>query len=181
MFGSLFFFGLVASSLFLPRMSDLYGRKNISISGTMLHVVCSIVMLFSNDLKLSLFMTFFLGFAMGGRVLVGYCWMAEHMREVDLPKVTIILFILDSFGNMIATIYFKFVSKNWIYLFAAPQIILIIAVIMLVMYRTDSPKYFYSKKDFIKLRWSLTIIGRNNGVLKEDELFTKVFKIEMEM
>ena len=101
-------------------MSDLYGRKNISLSGTILHVVCSIVMLFSNDLKLSLFMTFFLGFAMGGRVLVGYCWMAEHMREVDLPKVTIILFILDSFGNMIATIYFKFVSKNWKYVFAAP-------------------------------------------------------------
>jgi MFS family permease len=181
MFGSLFFVGVVISSLFMPRLSDLYGRKNIALSGTIMHVCCSLVILVSTSLKLSLFMTFLLGFAMGGRVLVGYCWMSEHMREIDLPKVTGFMFFCDSFGILISTIYFKYISKNWKYMFAAPQIFLVVGIIMLIKYRTDSPKYFYSKKDFARLRWSLTLIGRNNGVLTKDESFTKVFQIEIDM
>jgi MFS family permease len=181
MFGSLFFLGVVISSLFMPRLSDIYGRKNISLSGTITHVCCSLVILFSTSLNLSLVMTFLLGFAMGGRVLVGYCWMTEHMREIDLPRVTGFMFFCDSFGIMIATVYFKFISKNWKYMFGIPQIFLVVGIVMLMKYRTDSPKYFYSKKDFARLRWSLTQIGRNNGVLSKDECFTRVFKIEIEM
>ena len=120
MFGSLFFAGVVVSCSIMPRLSDLYGRKYISLSGTFMHISCSCVILFSTSLNLSLFMTFLLGFAMGGRVLVGYCWMSEHMQEKDVPTVTAFLFMLDSMGILISTIYFKFISKNWLYMFAAP-------------------------------------------------------------
>ena len=77
-------------------------------------------MLVSTSLKLSLFVTFLLGFAMGGRVLVSYCWMSEQMREVDIPRASVLMFFFDSFVLLIVTLYFKHVSKNWRYIYAAP-------------------------------------------------------------
>lgn len=120
MFGSLFFVGVVVSAFIMPRLSDIYGRKKISLSGTIGHLLCSIGILFSHSLNFSLFMTFMLGFNMGGRVLVGYCWVTEHMHTESVKYVTAFMFLFDSAGILIATIYFRFISKNWIYMFAAP-------------------------------------------------------------
>ena len=120
MFGSLFFAGVVVSSLIMPRLSDNYGRKKLSLFGTIGHFFFSIGILCSTSLNFSLAMTFMVGFSMGGRVLVGYCWLTEHMFVDSVKYVTATMFFFDSAGILVATIYFKFISKNWIYLFAAP-------------------------------------------------------------
>ena len=120
MFGSLFFAGVVVSSFIMPRLSDNYGRKKISLVGTTGHFFCSIGILCSTSLNFSLAMTFLLGFNMGGRVLVGYCWLTEHMHTDSVKYVTAVMFFFDSGGILVATIYFRYISKNWIYLFAAP-------------------------------------------------------------
>ena len=80
MFGSLFFAGVVVSSLIMPRLSDNFGRKKLTLIGTSGHFLCAIGILCSKSLNFSLAMTFLLGFNMGGRVLVGYCWLSEHME-----------------------------------------------------------------------------------------------------
>ena len=81
MFGSLCFFGLVIGALIMPRLSDNYGRKKISLSGTFGHIISGIGILFSSSLIFSLLMSFILGFCLSGRALVGYCWLTEHMNS----------------------------------------------------------------------------------------------------
>ena len=179
MFGSLFFVGVVVSAFIMPRLSDNYGRKKISLSGTIGHFICSLGILVSHSLNFSLFMTFMLGFSMGGRVLVGYVWMTEHMQVKYVKYVTAFMFLFDSAGILVATIYFRFISKNWIYMFALPQFFLFF-VICCHFKVAESPKFFYAQKDYFRCRWILTQIGRANGILGPNESYTKAFRLEVD-
>ena len=129
LFGSIYFAGAVISSLIVPRISDKYGRKLITIIGLMAHMVGATVILFSHSLKNSLTMILLIGFAMGGRCFVGYAFMTEHMRTKDASKVTSATFFVDSLGIFVASIYFKFISKNWQGLWAFAMLMLIIPII----------------------------------------------------
>lgn len=170
--------GVVISALIMPRMSDIYGRKKIAISGSIGHFLASLVILSSHSLNLSLTMTFILGFMMGGRVLVGYCWMTEHMNSKNVPKVTALMFLCDSIGIFVAALYFRFISKNWVYCFLAPQFFLFIAICGSLK-QTESPKFLYGQKDYFRCRWALTLIGRTNGVIGPNESYRKVFRTEL--
>lgn len=74
-------------------------------------------------------MIFIMGIAMGGRVFVGYVWMSENMRVVDVSKATAIMFTIDAFCIFIAAVYFLKISKDWEFLFGFPMLIQCFAVI----------------------------------------------------
>ena len=79
LFGSLFFVGVVLGSIILPRLSDVIGRKTVLIFGILLHLIPCAIILFSSNLNLALLLIFFVGFAMAGRVFVGYVFLTEHL------------------------------------------------------------------------------------------------------
>lgn len=131
-FGSLYFAGLVVGSIIFPRMSDIYGRKWISVVGNILHIAACIVILFSHSLELSMAMNFLVGVAVGSRAFVGYVWMSEYMRIKDVAKVTSLVFLFDSMCIFNASILFKFITKDWRALFGVPIAIHIVAMIWLL-------------------------------------------------
>jgi len=47
--GSTYFVGLVLGSIFLPRLSDIYGRKSLTLLGGTLHLVASFMILLSDS------------------------------------------------------------------------------------------------------------------------------------
>ena len=166
-FGSLFFIGCVISSFIFPRLSDKYGRRNLTILGYTLHLIPSLIILVSESLHLSLAMSFFMGFAMGARVFVGYVWMTENMRLKDVPTCTALLFFIDSMGIFVASIYFKYIGKDWRIMFGFPALILACDIVTL-RYKEDSPKFYYSIGQYDRARDVLTTIGRTNGVLSQE-------------
>ena len=58
---------------------------------------------------------------------------------------TSMMFVLDSFGIFFASLYFKYVSKNWIYFYGVVAILIFIAAIALCFFE-DSPKFYYGSK-----------------------------------
>jgi len=109
-------------------------------------------------------MVFVIGLAMGGRMFVGYVWMTEHMQTKYVANATAALFFIDSLGIFFASIYFKYISKDWRYFFGCPGIILSVAIFFCYL-QTDSPKFYYSVGRYDKAREILTLIGRTNGIL----------------
>ena len=105
--------GVVISCIIIPRLSDKYGRKYLSIFGSSLHILAAIVIIFSTSFKLTLAMLFIAGFAMGARCFVGYAFMTDHMKLSDTSKVTSATFFFDSMGIFFAAIYFKHISRHW--------------------------------------------------------------------
>ena len=112
-FGSVFFIGVALSSLIFPRLSDLIGRKHVAIIGNLLHVFAGKLIFMSDSQMLTFIMCFVQGFGMGGRVFIGFFWMTENMRTSDVPKATTIIFFVDALCIFFASIWFKYISKDW--------------------------------------------------------------------
>lgn len=153
--------GVVIASLIFPRLSDIIGRKKITIIGNIVHLAAVLVALVSRSLNLSLTMMFLMGIAMGGRVFVGFIIMSENMLTEDVSKATGLMFGLDSFCICISAFYFKVISKDWRGLLIVPVILHVISTVM-ICNQHESPKYFYATGQYDKAREVLTTIGRTN-------------------
>jgi MFS family permease len=144
-----------------------------------MHIFASFLIVFATSLGFSLLMVFIMGFSLGGRMFVNYVWMVEHMKKSDAAKATSWLFFIDSFGIFNASIYFRYISKDWRPLFIIPCAVLIVFTIVFVLNRQESPKFYYSVGKYDKARAVLTEIGRTNGVLGKDQVYKKTFMKEV--
>ena len=100
LFGSLYFLGLLSTCLFVTRLSDIYGRRNLFIWGTSLHIISSIVIIFSTSLELTFMMIFFQGLAHSGRGFVGILWMNENTTVKMTSMVTSLTFGIDGLNEI---------------------------------------------------------------------------------
>jgi hypothetical protein len=105
-------------------------------------------------LKLSVFLLFLNGFAVGGRLFVGYVWLSEHLRVKDLAHTTVAIFCVDALNLLVSSIYFQN-YKNWTYIFGLPLIGVFFSIILTCL-QFETPKYFHSKGEFDKARQILT-------------------------
>lgn len=82
---------------------------------------------------------------MTGRCFIGYIWLTESMRIEDTTKSTSIMFVFDSFSILFASLYFKYVLKDWTYFYAVPAVLILFATIGLC-FMQESPKFYFGKK-----------------------------------
>lgn len=143
--------------------------------GIAVHILGMALVVFTHNLKIALASILLMGFAMGARCFVGYAFTTEHMKTIDSGKVTSATFFFDSMGIFVASIYFKFISKDWRYLWGTAMVSLIIPLVG-ISKQIESPKFLHSVGKFDKAREALTIIGRTNGKLTSKERFSKLFK-----
>lgn len=143
LFGSLYFAGVVISSLILPRLSDIYGRRLISILSIFLHIFAGCTILNTKSLTISLIANFLMGIAMSGRAFVGWAWMVEHMASKDAPWTTSIVLSLDAASIFMASLWFQYISKDYTIFYGLPLIILAVVVIYR-LFQSETPKYYYS-------------------------------------
>lgn len=108
-----------------------------------------------------------------------YLWLIENLKQKDASKVTSTIFFFDALTLFNASIYFRFISKNWRYWFGYPEIIHIAAAFAFIL-QNDSPGFYYGVGKYDQARKVLTAIGRRNKVLTRNQDYTKVFKKEQE-
>lgn len=114
--GTLFFAGFSTGAIILPTASDKYGRKPFTIFGVSVTIASIVVMIFSKSYKVLCTLQFLLGFCTVGRYNVGYLLLTEHWNEKDVSKVTAKFLAVDALCMAISSFYFRFISRNWIYL-----------------------------------------------------------------
>jgi len=88
-----------------------------------------------------------MGFAMSGRVFVTYAWLIENLRSKDVSKATSIMFFIDALGIFNSTLYFKYISKDWKYIYGMPLICLLVTAFSFA-YENESPKYLYGVGEY---------------------------------
>lgn len=179
LFGSSFFIGLVLGSLIVPRISDICGRKKMAILGCSSHFLASMVVLITHSFSHSIFMFFVMGFSMGGRVFAGFVFMSEHMRTCDVARATSMYFFVDSSAIFWTSLYFKYVSNDWRFIFGLPSAGLIL-VIFAYSQQEETPKFYYGQGKYDQARKVLTSIGRTNGALNSDQEYQKIFRLEFD-
>ena len=132
-----------------------------------MHILSAFMILLTDDLHTAFAANFFAGIAMAGRVFVGYVWMTENMPTDKVPMATSTLFACDSSNLVWVSIYFRYVSRNWIYVYSIPIFVLTLNTLYFLFFEYDSPKYYFSKGDLENAKIVLEHIGKVNGIDKK--------------
>ena len=75
--GSVFFLGNAISSLFVPRMADIYGRKWVLAANQSVQFIAMVFLVNTSSYKIASFLMFVLGLCATGRWAIGYVYFSE--------------------------------------------------------------------------------------------------------
>ncbi|TNV80292.1 hypothetical protein FGO68_gene6246 [Halteria grandinella] len=165
--GSMYFAGITSSALIIPRLSDLYGRRIVYFVSMVGHLLAYFVMLVSQSLDLTLAMMLLFGFFSLGRASIGYIYMQELTPTKQQTVVGTLVQVGTGLVQILAAVYFAFISKQWQYYQFLGWTLNLLVVISLY-WIPESPKYLQSKRRFEECRESLQWIARVN-LSKESE------------
>jgi putative MFS transporter len=75
--GSSLFAGWALSAIFIPRLSDIYGRKRIFLFSMLLQICVFLPLYFSRNLTLTTILMFIFGIAAVGRCSISFLYLME--------------------------------------------------------------------------------------------------------
>ena len=120
--------GFIASSVYLgwfitlmivPRIADVYGRKNIVIIGSLLTWIVFPVLVAARNYHILIGCLFTMGLLSTIRIQVGIIYMLENMPKESVSMAMTLLFSLESATAIFAATYFTWISKEtfWLEMF----------------------------------------------------------------
>ncbi|CDW90392.1 UNKNOWN [Stylonychia lemnae] len=159
--GSIYFVGWAIAAIFLPRLSDIFGRKYVYFISMLLHAIMYLGMIISRNLNLTIVLMGFFGFFSLGRTSVGYLYMQELTPTKQQTFIGTFLQIVNGSIASLIAIYFLYVSKHWLG-FQIFGCVTNFLIAISIIYLPESPKQLISKKRYEEARDSLRIIARFN-------------------
>jgi MFS family permease len=113
--GSLYFAGWTIACVIVPRLGDIYGRKWPTLISTVASFFCYLALILSRNLEFTTAMFFFLGATNPGKSTVGYVYLLELVPSKFQTYIGTLLLFGDGFTTIFICLYFRFMSKNWLY------------------------------------------------------------------
>lgn len=104
-----------------------------------------------------------LGLCTPGKSNIAYIYVMEIVPKKMTTPVGTVLLIADGSTMIFLTIYFRYISKNWLY-FQIFCISLSSVAFLIALVCPESPKYLFSYKKYKESRVSLNTIAKYNKV-----------------
>jgi MFS family permease len=160
MMASAYFIGWTVCSLG-QRLGDVYGRKWITVISMVASVIIYAAIIVSTNLYLTIFLFFALGLTLG-KQMIGYVYLVDFLPLKHKPFVGTCMNISDAFTYIILSVYFRFISKDWLW-FHIFGISITTAATIGAFFLPESPQFYYSKGDFENAEKVVRTIARING------------------
>mmetsp|Transcript_12965 Transcript_12965/g.17467 ORF Transcript_12965/g.17467 Transcript_12965/m.17467 type:complete len:208 (+) Transcript_12965:299-922(+) len=174
------FLGWMTSSLVVPRLSDIFGRKMFFLGFQIMQVLSIIAVNYSSSLGAALLSLFCLGFAGVGRSPIVFIYMQE-MLTPEYQKLAGPLFATScALCLVIGTFLLHMVAKNTMMLSYISLSMSIFAVILTTFLLPESPKYLHATGQYEKCRKTLQYMSRVNGTEQASNLENVRFTQEIE-
>lgn len=169
--GSSFFFGIVSSVIWVPLLSDKYGRSPLIIFVLSLQLVAYSGLYLTTSLKMAYVCLACLGMTFPGKHIVCFNYVLEITPTKYQQSVVNAFVFLETFAMIAISFIYQFISNNVKY----PQLVGIIFTCFAVPYTSlffyESPKFYHDKKEFAKARESLKRMAKFNGTELEEFRF----------
>jgi len=150
LFGMLFFTGWAITSLIIPPLADIHGRKNIYVyllcTNLFTYIVPMVLPGSSFEYVYIIIASFFInGLMAGGKTAVGYCYMLELLPEYKQTLFGTLWLIVDGSTFIFLTIYYRFISRNWFGTFVIGAAQLVLTIPCIICFVPESPKWLYDQ------------------------------------
>ena len=113
--GSAFFLGWVSTLLWIPRISDLHGRKRVIIAGLIVSSCLYVGLFFVTSINFLIGIMFGLGAMRTINISVSFVYLIEMMPREKQTLVGTIFLLIDVTIFLFGTLYFWFISNNYRY------------------------------------------------------------------
>ena len=143
--GSMFFTGCTLFGVLVNRLGDIHGRKWPVRFSAILSIPIHGMLLISNDLTFTSVLFFLIGALSPGKCQVAFTYAGEFLKERDRQLIGSMILFCDSSAMVMLPLYFKLISKNWIYFHVVSFGLNVTSAIMIFMV-PESPKYLIGKK-----------------------------------
>lgn len=179
--GSMYFIGVVTTLIFVPPLSDVYGRKVIFLITHIIQIIAQFGFVFSKTLVEAYVFEFLLGSCFAGRTIIGLNYLLEF-NLIRYHEIIVSLFIFCfSIDIILLTAWYQFVDRGYLKI----QIILIVVAILTFIYYVslvpESPKWHYIKGQFLASKLQLEYIGKFNGLPRSKLSRIKSIKYDIEV
>ena len=162
MIGSMVFVGWVITLPWVPRLSDMYGRKLIFNIGMLTDLAMFILMFFTTKINYMILVTFMLGLATTIRINIGFIYMMELMPKRNQTFYASAYNVLEGLVLLLATLYFWFVSKHWTY-FVLIGFVLQVFNVITIQFLPESPRLLVELGRLEEAKVSFEKIAKWNG------------------
>ena len=160
--GSMVFFGWVVTLPWMPRLSDMYGRKMIFNIGMLTDLVMFVFMFYTTNINSMIMVSFVFGLATTIRLNIGFVYMMELMPKRNQTFYGSIYIVLEGLILLLGTLYFWFVSKQWIY-FTLFGFFLQIFNVITIQFLPESPRLMVELGRLDEAKASFEQIATWNG------------------
>lgn len=163
-----FFAGFAAGAAFLPNLSDKYGRKWYYIGSLVLQFVSVLVCcVLPGDYRacvyVIIFMFFLHGVAHSITTVAGFSMMCDVCNENIIGLVGSLFNCMDGSTYIFLTVYFRYISKNWLYPQIVGLVLTVIPAVAVSLLIPESPKWLFRKGKFKEAHKVLDSMAKFNG------------------
>lgn len=141
MIGSSFFIVWCLSLLWIPRLADVYGRKNLFRIAQVIDFLLFTGMLLTNSLNVAIAIIFSIGFTTSIRLAAGYIYMLEFIPQRRQTTFACAWCVFEASIMLWITLYFlNSTTRNW---YTVPMIgyVMQIFAVAGVFFIPESPKF----------------------------------------
>jgi len=157
-----YYFGGIFGSLFTARIPDLYGKKVPFVALLAAQLPCYIGLVCSRSLLLSVVLSLLMGIVNAGIYNGGYINVCEYVHSPFKIHVCTLLLVMDNFTVVLVCLYFKYVSRYWLWFQILGILMNAVALVGILMI-PESPEYLYSFYRFDECRAVLQRIAQWNN------------------
>lgn len=158
----MYFIGFVFSG-FILMLSDVYGRKKLTIIGTFLSMLCVYGLYFCTSINMAYFLLFLTGLSIFRSYAFYMLTVEITQKHLQIYICSIYLAAKGAISVFIPAFYFLFGGKDW----KVPYSCLIITapiLLGLTLFIPESPRYYYENRMYPQLRALIKKFARTNGV-----------------
>ena len=133
--------------LFIPRLTDLYGRKGVYMVSMICQAPTFLMLSITHSLTIAYAAAFCFGFCTIGRIAGGFMLLMELVPTKQQPVVGGIAMVAEASSLMLWVLYLTQVSKQAEY-FLLYTTALNAALLIPICFITESPRWLYGMGDF---------------------------------
>lgn len=137
--------GWAVACMVIPSYADINGRRTPFISSQFLNLIIYPFLMTVESLYLFYFFCFLFGGTICGVYTIGYCIFVESLPGAFQTKAWVCQSIIATCVLSLISLYFQFLSKNWIYLQYMSFFVSFTGLTLSLLYLRENPRYLMEK------------------------------------